>query len=89
MVLSLLVSYAIVFESGFSSRLAERASAGYFQRPLTETVMAYLISLLVAFFALYFFDRVDFGESFGAVFSQVVVLGLPITLGGAAGRVVV
>ncbi|MDX1662957.1 MAG: TIGR02587 family membrane protein [Candidatus Promineifilaceae bacterium] len=89
MALSLLVSYAIVFESGFSPRIKERSSVGYFQRPLTETIMAYLVSLLVAAFALYFFDRIDLGESLTATFSQVVVLGLPISLGGAAGRVVV
>lgn len=87
--LSLLMTYAIVFESGFTSREAERASPGYFQRPLTETIMAYMISLLVAFVALYFFDRVEIGEPFFAVLAQVIVLGFPTAIGGAAGRIVI
>lgn len=87
--LSLVMTYAIVFESGFTSREREVESPGYLQRPLTETVVAYLLSLLVALVALYFFDRIEIGDPFYAVLSQVVVLGFPTAIGGAAGRIVV
>lgn len=87
--LSLAMSYAIVFESGFSPREREWSSPGYFQRPITETIMAYLVSLLVALVALYFFDRIEFGDPLFAVLSQVIVLGFPTAIGGAAGRIVI
>ncbi len=89
MALSLLMTYAIVFESGITSRQRERSSPGAFQRPLTETMAAYLVSLLVAFLALYFFDRVHLGDPLPWVLSQVVVLGFPTAIGGAAGRLVI
>lgn len=87
--LSLLVSYAIVFESDFSPQRREKETRGLFQRPITETVMAYFISLFVALLALYLFDQFEFGDPIFAVVSQVLVLGLPTAVGGAAGRLVI
>lgn len=87
--LSLTMSYAIVFESGFSPRQYEIRSPGYLQQPVMETIFAYLLSLLVALIALYFFDRVEVGEPLFSVLSQVIILGFPTALGGAAGRLVI
>jgi putative integral membrane protein (TIGR02587 family) len=86
-VLSLLLSYIIVFASGFGTRPGTQA--GPFQSPLTETVMAYLVALLVAVVSLYLFDQIEPGAPLGDVVSMVLVLGLPATIGGAAGRLVV
>jgi putative integral membrane protein (TIGR02587 family) len=85
--LSLLLTYIIVFASGFGT--GQHEQRGPFQSPLTETVLAYLLSLLVALAALYLFDRIEWGDPLGDILAQVLVLGLPAAVGGAAGRLVV
>ncbi len=62
---------------------------GPFQSPLTETVLAYLLSLLVALLALALFDQIEWGDPLGEMVTMVLVLGLPAAVGGAAGRLVV
>jgi putative integral membrane protein (TIGR02587 family) len=84
-VFSLLVSYGIVFASGFDGELDE----GLFQHPFTETMLAYLVSLSVSFGALYLFGQVTFDEPLLSIAEQVLVLGVPTTVGGAAGRLVI
>lgn len=82
---TLLLSYGIVFASGFDSQRA----AGPFQHPFTETMLAYTVSLLISFVALYLFNQVMFNEPLLTITEQVIVLGFPTTVGGAAGRLVV
>jgi putative integral membrane protein (TIGR02587 family) len=86
---SLLLGYVIVFESEFDTTQAEVAHWVPFQRPSTETVLAYLLSLLVALTLLVLFDRIHRGDPLGSVLAQTLVLGLPTTVGGAAGRLVI
>src|SRR5918993_1689380 len=85
--LSLALTYIIVFASGFGT--GQHEQRGPFQSPLTETVLAYLLSLLVALVALVLLDRVEWGDPLGEIVAMVLVLGLPATVGGAAGRLVV
>lgn len=85
--LSLLVSYMIVFVSGFSA--SSRTQPGPFQHPMTETTFAYALSLLVSLGALLLFDRVELSDPPAHILTLVIVLGLPATVGGAAGRLVV
>ncbi len=85
--LSLALTYVIVFASGFGT--GQHEQRGPFQSPLTETVLAYLLSLLVALVALTLLDRVEWGDPLGEIVAMVLVLGLPATIGGAAGRLVV
>ncbi|MFT4039431.1 MAG: TIGR02587 family membrane protein [Thermomicrobiales bacterium] len=85
--LSLLLSYMIVFVSGFSDRA--RQQPGPFQHPITETALTYVLSLLIALASLLLFDRVELGDPPAHVLALVIVLGLPATVGGAAGRLVV
>lgn len=87
--LSLLITYAIVFESGFDPDVHRRRCGGLFNDPMTETAMAYAVSLLVAVGALYLFGGVRIGDPIGAIVAQALVLGLPTAVGGAAGRLVV
>jgi putative integral membrane protein (TIGR02587 family) len=86
---SLVLSYAIVFEAGFSNEEQRRAQPGVLQHPMTETFACYLLSLLAAGAMLWFFQRWTFADPFDLVLQQVVVLGLPATIGGAAGRLAV
>jgi putative integral membrane protein (TIGR02587 family) len=85
--LSLLLSYMIVFVSGFSA--SSRNQPGPFQLPITETALAYALSLLVSLGSLFLFDRVDLSDPPAHILTLVIVLGLPATVGGAAGRLVV
>ena len=88
-VVSLAVSYAIVFEAGFSNEEQRRAQPGVMQHPVTETFACYLLSLLAAAAMLWFFQRWTFSDPFDLVLQQAIVLGLPATIGGAAGRLAV
>lgn len=86
---SLAVTYIIVFESGFSPQRQVKAQHSPLQRPFTETVVAYVISLAVALISLYFFGQIKPEGPLAFVISQVLVLELPVTVGGAAGRLVI
>lgn len=88
-VLSLLVSFAIVFVAGFSNQDRRHEQTGMFQSPFTETVMAYLVSLACAGLMLWFFQRLDLSAPWGANLTNIVILGLPASVGGAAGRLAV
>ena len=57
--------------------------------PFAETVGAYVISLSVAALALLFFQRIGPDQDWRTWLAWTVVLGLPATIGGAAGRLAV
>lgn len=86
---SLLISYAIVFEADFSDQAARRLHEGPFQRPFAETAGAYVVSLAVSAAVLLFFQRIGPDQSWETWVTWTVVLGLPATIGGAAGRLAV
>lgn len=86
---SLLISYAIVFQADFADQAARRRHEGLFQRPFPETAAAYVISLAVAALTLLFFQRIGPDQSWETWVAWTVVLGLPATIGGAAGRLAV
>lgn len=86
---SLLISYGIVFEAGFSDQRKRRQQQGIFQRPLSETVMSYLVSLAAAVMMLWFFQRLTLSDPWTMWLEQTLLLGLPTTIGGAAGRLAV
>lgn len=87
--LSLVVGYAIVFEAEFIGIGRRRAQLGPFQHPLTETTLSYCVSLGVAALMLVALGRLELGDPVRDIVAQTVVLGLPATIGGAAGRLVV
>lgn len=86
---SLLISYGIVFQAGFTTQNKRRQQEGLFQRPLSETIFSYLVSLLAAAFMLLFFQRLTFNDPWMLWLSQTLILGLPATVGGAAGRLAI
>lgn len=83
---SLVISYAIVFEAGFSDQRKRRQQQGIFQRPLSETTMCYLVSLLASALMLWFFQKLTFSDPWTMWLDHTLLLGLPATIGGAAGR---
>lgn len=86
---SLVISYCIVFMAGFGDEQRRRRQRGVLQHPLTETVVSYLVSLLMAAGMLWFFQRLELGDPWYLALTYVVVLGLPSAIGGAAGRLAV
>ncbi|MEG4110455.1 MULTISPECIES: TIGR02587 family membrane protein [unclassified Microcoleus] len=86
---SLLISYGIVFVAGFTYQAKRQQQQGIFQRPLSETVMAYLVSLVASAFMMFFFHKLSFDDPWSIWLNYTLVLGLPATIGGAAGRLAV
>jgi putative integral membrane protein (TIGR02587 family) len=88
MAASLGLSYAIVFASGFTDR-AERRQRGLLFSPLTETLVAYLMALLASVVMLVLFQQLNPSDPWSEWLSDVLVLGLPASIGGAAGRILI
>ncbi len=88
MAASLGLSYAIVFASGFTDR-AERRQRGLLFSPITETLVAYLMALLVSVVMLVLFQQLNPSDPWAEWLSDVLVLGLPASIGGAAGRILI
>ncbi|MGF1570509.1 MAG: TIGR02587 family membrane protein [Nodosilinea sp.] len=86
---SLLLSYIIVFEANFGGQRRRRSQPGFFQSPLSETLFAYLISLGTSMLMLWLFQAIRIGDPLNQWVSYMIVLGLPSTIGGAAGRLAV
>ncbi len=87
--LSLVISYAIVFEAGFSREEQRRQQQGILQHPLTETVGSYVVALVTAVLMLSLVGNLDVFGSWQDSLAQVVLLGFPAAIGGAAGRLAV
>lgn len=88
-VVSLLLSYSIVFQANFTRQGQRQKQEGLFQGPLSETVFSYLLSLMMSGLMLGFFQKIDPAGPLEIAFRQVLILGLPATIGGAAGRLVI
>lgn len=86
---SLLVSYAIVFAAGFGGQESRLETPGAFQHPLTETVLAYVVSLATCTLTLWLYGQIGFDTDLYVIYAQVILLGLPATIGAAAGRLAV
>jgi putative integral membrane protein (TIGR02587 family) len=86
MLVSLAVSFCIVFLAGFSDQERRHAQRGIFQHPTSETVVCYLVALVSAAVMLWYFQRLEAGAPWQETLSHIIVLGLPASVGGAAGR---
>jgi putative integral membrane protein (TIGR02587 family) len=86
---SLVISYVVVFASNFVATEAREAHGGGFDSPMVETSMAYVISLVMAAGMLWLYQQLDLSDPLGQWTSYVIVLGLPASVGGAAGRLAV
>jgi putative integral membrane protein (TIGR02587 family) len=86
--LTLLAGYVIVFASGFDPA-AKQDRVHLFQHPVTETTIAYLVSLVVTFGVLVLMKQISADHPPAFILAQTLVLGLPAMIGGAAGRIAV
>lgn len=87
-IFSLLASYMIVFLADFADRPAHLAE-GALGTPLTETLVSYLISLVVSFAFLVAFGHVSAETPLYFQLAGAVLMGYVTTIGGSAGRVLV
>ena len=83
---SLAITYMIVFEAGFGGQDRRLRSRGPFQRPITETVLAYVMSLLTCAAMLLLYGQISWGDDWFVTYTKVILLGLPAAIGAAAGR---
>ena len=88
-VASLLISYGIVFASQIANYKQRRQQQGLFQTPQSETVISYLISLIAGMLMLWFFQKVTFSDPWFVWLRYSIILALPASIGGAAGRLAV
>ena len=86
---SLLLSYAMIFVADFAGREKRSRTPGMLQSPVGETLLSYAIALVIAFAAVITFHGVRAGESPFMALSATLVMALPATIGGAAGRLIV
>ena len=86
---SLLISYAIVFQAGFSAQEKRKQHKGIFQKPFSETTICYLVSLIAAAIMLWFFQKLTWDDPWIIWLEHTLILGLPTTIGGAAGRLAI
>lgn len=89
MALSLAISYLIVFAAGLTDQKKRHQQQGIFQRPLSETIAAYLFSLIAAMVMLIFFQKLQFDDPWQLWLNHTILLGLPAAVGGAAGRLAI
>lgn len=85
---SLAMTLAIVFYADFRGGRSPQHGDSPLDHPLTETIAAYAISLLVSLLLLWAFGRTD-GVSASAIVGQVVMLAFVAAFGAAAGRLLV
>ncbi|MGB3788115.1 MAG: TIGR02587 family membrane protein [Phormidesmis sp.] len=83
---SLTISYIIVFASGFTDR-TERTQRGLLLSPITETLLTYIVVLVASALMLVFFQQLTGNDPWQEWLGDVIVLGLPASVGGAAGRI--
>jgi uncharacterized membrane protein len=62
---------------------------GLFQSPQTETIFSYLISLIASVLMLWFFQKLSWSDPWFLWLNSTLILGLPATVGGAAGRLAI
>ena len=83
--ISLVLSHIIVFASGFS----RHKPLSPMRHPISETVFSYAVSLLVAAMLLLVLAQVRPDDPLPEIVRQTIVLGLPVAIGGACGRLVI
>jgi len=86
-VASLVLPYLMVFFAEFGGRDRRVASDGATQGPLTETLLAYFVAVVVSALMLAMFGRMD--ELNGAATAYVVTLAFPASIGAALGRMLI
>ena len=84
--LSLLVTYTVVFAAGFSGERHRHVAARSPRHPISDTIVDYLLAFAVALFVLWLFGRVDGTVAPIVIYAKAVLLAFPAAMCAAAGR---
>jgi putative integral membrane protein (TIGR02587 family) len=87
--LSLLVSYSVVFAAGFSGERKRHVRTAPGLNAFSETVVAYCVAFVVAFGVLWIFGRVNAQMMWLEVYTKTVLLAFPASMAASAGRLAV
>jgi putative integral membrane protein (TIGR02587 family) len=87
--LSLVVTYSVVFAAGFAGEADRHRTPGPLQTPFAETVIAYVAALLVCLTVLWLFGRIDQESALMEIYTKTVLLAFPASMAAAAGRLAV
>jgi len=85
---TLAMTFAIVFYADFRGGRSFEGGDSPLDHPISETLAAYAVSLLVSLLLLWAFGRTD-GVSASAIVGQTVMLAVVASFGAAAGRLLV
>ena len=85
---TLAMTFAIVFYAGFRGGRPLEMGDSPLDHPVTETIAAYAVSLIVSLLLLWAFGRTD-GASWSAIVGQMIMLAVVASFGAAAGRLLV
>lgn len=85
---SLFLLHMLVFAVGFAGQEEAPDGYGFARQFIVYTVPGYAIALLVSFYVLWTFGRMD-GAELATVAGTLVVLGFPAAMGAAVARLVV
>lgn len=84
-ILSLFLSFIILYFSNFKGSSETKIGPN---KMIFYILLTYLAALIVSFFFLWFFGRIE-GNSFYIILSQMIVLAIPGSIGAAAGRLLI
>ena len=87
--LSLLVSYSVVFAAGFSGEQKRHLRTAPGLNAFSETVVAYCVALVVAFAVLWIFGRIGPDMMWLEMYTKTVLLAFPASMAASAGRLAV
>jgi putative integral membrane protein (TIGR02587 family) len=87
--LSLLVSYTVVFAAGFGGERKRHLRIAPGLNAFSETVVAYCIALVVAFAVLWIFGRIGPDMMWLEMYTKTVLLAFPASMAASAGRLAV
>ena len=85
---TLAITLAVVFYADFRGGRSSEGSDSVLDHPLTETLAAYAVSLLVSLLLMWSFGRTD-GASWSAIVGQTIMLAVVASFGAAAGRLLI
>lgn len=86
-ILSLVLSYLIVFYAEFNGRSTRTQADQPIHTPLIETMLCYLVALAMSGLMLLTFEAIQGLDGFSL--ARIVVLGFPASMGSSLGRLLV
>jgi putative integral membrane protein (TIGR02587 family) len=86
-ILSLVLSYLIVFYAEFNGRSTRTQADQPIHSPLIETMLCYLVALAMSGLMLLTFEAIQGIDGFSL--ARIVVLGFPASMGSSLGRLLV